>query len=60
MYYVMKHKQNILFLNNLFGKKYSIGNMIRILISIIICRFVLYIWIEDIFGKGTKVIFFRF
>jgi hypothetical protein len=31
--YVMKHKQNILFLNNLFGKKFWIDNVIRIFIS---------------------------
>ncbi len=57
--YVMKQIRNILFLNNLFRKKYSISNVIRIFISWNICCFVSYIWMKDIFGKGTKAFFLR-
>jgi hypothetical protein len=36
------------------------GNAIRIFISRIMCCFVSYIWMKDIFDKGTEAIFFTF
>ena len=55
----MKHEQNILFLNDLFGKKYSINNVIRIFMYIKdlsdnVCFFRIQAQISDGWNKSRE------